>query len=323
MILVAAWLAARLSAAGARRFLKTRVSSSLLRNVFARVVGGAVLVFGLYIVLRVSGLTRLALTVVGGTGILGLVIGIAFRNITENFLASVVLSMRRPFLVGDLVEIVGIQGYVQALTTRATVLMTLTGNYVEIPNATVYKNTIRNFTTNKNRREDFTVGVAYDASLTKAQQVALRVLGEHPAVLKDPEPWALVDSLGAAAVVLRVYFWIDGSQHSFLKVRSALIRLVKSAFQEAGINIPDEAREVIFPRGVPVKVTRDGRRGPADAPPESIDEPDVGAAEAEPAATNAEGGLGSEAQEIEDQARQARKMEGDNLLHPRAGAAQS
>ena len=128
---------------------------------------------------------------------------------------------------------------------------------MEIPNATVYKNTIRNFTTNRNRREDFTVGIGYDMPIAKAQEISLEVLRDHPAVLDDPEPWSLVDSLGPSAVVLRIYFWLDGSRHSWLKVRSSVIRLVKRAFQDAGITIPDPSRELVFPKGVPVIMSQE------------------------------------------------------------------
>jgi small-conductance mechanosensitive channel len=223
--------------------------------------------------------------------------------------------MRRPFLVGDLVEIVNVLGYVQRLTTRTTVLMTIDGNRVEIPNSVVYKNTIRNFTTNKNRREDFTIGIGYDVQITEAQEVALLVLRNHPAVLKDPEPWALVDSLGSAVVMLRIYFWLDGSTHSWLKVRSSVIRLIKRAFQDNGINMPDEERELIFPQGVPVHLIRAGAPGAEPSTPGiEASVATRGAAATEPTASDAEGGLGSNAKEIEDQARQSRKMEGENLL---------
>src|SRR5690606_22705702 len=117
------------------------------------------------IILRVFGLTQLAMTVVGGTGLIGLALGIAFRDITENFLASIFLSMHRPFETGDLVEITGETGYVQQLNVRTTILMTLDGNLVQIPTASVYKNNLRNFTTNANRRVDFAVGICYDDSI--------------------------------------------------------------------------------------------------------------------------------------------------------------
>jgi small conductance mechanosensitive channel len=89
---------------------------------------------------------------------------------------------------------------------RTTILMTLDGNLAQIPNASVYKSILSNFTTNANRREDFVVGIGYDDAINAAQEIARKVLADHPAVLKDPEPSVLADSLGSATVNLRVYF---------------------------------------------------------------------------------------------------------------------
>ncbi|MEO8654932.1 MAG: mechanosensitive ion channel family protein [Ramlibacter sp.] len=317
-ILALSAVAGMMAARGAKAFLHQRIEARLLRTVIAGAFGTLVFLVGTYIVLRVSGLTQLALTVVGGTGLLGLAVGIAFRDITENFLASIFLSMQRPFETGDLVEIAGVTGYVQQLNVRTTILMTLEGNLVQIPNATVYKSTLRNFTTNANRREDFLVGIGYEDSITDAQEIARRVLADHPAVLSDPEPSVLVDGLGNATVNLRVYFWLNGCEHSWLKVRSSVIRLVKRAFQEHGISMPDEAREVVFPQGIPVTMferqagAAAGERfatapapTPAGPPREERDE----------VSTKAEAGLYSEATVIEDQARQAQQLKvGENLL---------
>lgn len=275
---------------------------------------------GVYIVMRVSGLTQLALTVVGGTGLVGLAVGIAFRDITENFLASIFLSMQRPFETGDLVEITGVTGYVQQLNVRTTILMTLDGNLVQIPNATVYKTNLRNFTSNANRREDFFVGIGYEDSIKEAQEIARKVLTDHPAVLTDPEPSVLVDSLGTSTVNLRVYFWLNGREYSWTKVRSSVIRQVKLAFQTHGISIPDEAREIVFPKGVHVTM-EDGKpkatravapveRLPAKPPRE----------ESDVASTMAEGGLASEAGIIKEQARQVQPLnDGENLLKGSSG----
>lgn len=90
-----------------RSLLRQRIHARLLRHGLAGGFGVLVFLVGTYIVLRVSGLTQLALTVVGGTGLVGLAVGIAFRDITENFLASIFLSMQRPFETGDLVEVSG------------------------------------------------------------------------------------------------------------------------------------------------------------------------------------------------------------------------
>jgi small conductance mechanosensitive channel len=254
VVIAISWIFARLTVYVLRRRLLARSRSQLLREVTAWAGGMLVMLAGLYLVLRIAGLTQLALTVVGGTGLIGLVLGIAFRDITENFLASLFLSLQQPFREGDLVEVASVTGYVQRLTSRTTVLMTLDGNQLQIPNSTIFKSTIRNFTSNPNRRDDFIVGIGYKDSIPFAQEVALKVLADHPAVLNEPEPLVLVEDLGPSTVNLRVYFWLDGGRHSWLKVKSSVIRLVKRAFQDSGISLPDEAREVTFPHGVPVRM---------------------------------------------------------------------
>ncbi len=305
VVIAVSWLFARLTVHILRRGLIARSLSRLLREVLARAGGMLVMLAGLYLVLRIAGLTQLALTVVGGTGLIGLVLGIAFRDITENFLASLFLSLQQPFREGDLVEVANVTGYVQRLTSRTTVLMTLDGNQAQIPNSTVFKSTIRNFTSNPNRREDFIVGIGYDDSIPFAQEAALKVLAEHPAVLSEPEPLVLVENLGPSTVNLRVYFWLDGGRNSWLKVKSSVIRLVKRAFQESGISMPDEAREVTFPHGVPVHmIEREEAVKPAPAKP---------TVEPETVATKAEAGLQSEAGEIKKQARKS-WTPGENLL---------
>jgi len=300
---------------GTAWFLSNKIRANLLRNVLANGVGTVVFLTGVYIVLRVSGLTQLALTIVGGTGLVGLAVGIAFRDITENFLASVFLSMQRPFDTGDLIEVAEVAGYVQQLNVRTTILMTLEGNLVQIPNAKVYKSIIRNFTTNPSRREDFTITVGYNDSINEAQDIASKVLREHAAILKDPEPSVLVDSLGTDFVNLRVYFWINGRDYSWLKVRSSVIRLVKLAFQQHGITMPDVPGKLVFPRGISVTV----QRGKLD---ESTLETQIKPAVTEPkldeidaVSTIAEGGLDSEAEVIKQQALKVKPLkEKENLL---------
>ncbi|MEO7797072.1 MAG: mechanosensitive ion channel family protein [Opitutaceae bacterium] len=312
----AGWLTAR----SARKFLRGRVRAKLLRGVLAGGLGVIVFLAGAYVVLRVSGLTQLALTIVGGTGLVGLAVGIAFRDITENFLASIFLSLQRPFGTGDLIEIVGVTGYVQQLNIRTTVLLTLDGNLVQVPNSAVYKGTLQNFTATPNRRENFVVGIGYDDVIDEAQEVALKVLLDHPAVLKEPEPWVLADDLGKATVNLRIYFWLNGHEHSWLKVRSSVIRLVKRAFQQHGISMPDEAREVVFPRGVPVTLLDGKQKGTQDPGPLKSSGDASPSEGLDAVSTKAEAGLSNEAGILEKQARQAKPVdEGENLL----GAAYS
>ncbi len=294
--------------------LKSKLKNPLLIRVILWGISLGIYLIGLYTVFHIMGLTDIALTVIGGTGLLGIVLGIAFKDITENLLASIFLSINNPFHGGDLIEIEGIRGYVEKLTIRSTILITLEGVYVQIPNAKVYKSNIRNYTSNPKRREDFIISIGYGCSISDAQEIALKILKEHSAVLSDPEPWVLVDHLSNANVNLRIYFWLNGEKHSWLKVRSSLIRLIKRAFQAGGIPMPDEGRERVFPDGIDVRMISQKS--------EKLEKDKKGMAKAfqdtekkEIVATAAEGKLNSEAENIKEQALQSRTPEeGKNLL---------
>jgi len=252
LIILATWLIARLVALAVRLLFAGRIGSPLLLSVVARAFAIPVFLLGLYFVLQFSGLTRLAITVLGGTGLIGIIIGFGLRDIAENFLASILLSVRNPFHSGDLIDVGGHTGVVQNLNVRSTVLRTLDGNQVQIPNATVYKSIIKNYSSIPSRRAEFTVGIGYDSSSTKAQTVIAEVLREHPAVLEKPEPLVLVEELGQATVNLHIYYWFDSATYSPYKINSAVLRQTKNALLKSGIELPDAAREVIFPKGVPV-----------------------------------------------------------------------
>jgi len=188
---------------------------------------------------------------------------------------------------------------------------------VQVPNATIYKSVLCNYTVNPNRRESFSIGIGYDDSIAEAQEVAREVLANHPAVLDYPEPWVLANDLGKATVNLTIYFWLDGKTHSWLKVRSSVIRLVKGAFQERGISMPDEAREILFPQGVPVTVLPQPAESDREAGTVAAAERRGPAETSDAVSTRAEAGLGSEAAALKEQARQAKPLdETENLLEP-------
>lgn len=311
IILLFFWLVSRGVARLARSTLRRRLASPLLVDIAARALALPVILIGIYLVLQLAGLTRLAVTVLGGTGLVGIVLGLAFRDIAENSLASILLSMRNPFRTGDWIQLGEYQGIVQNLNMRTTILMTLDGNHVQIPNSLVFKSIITNFSASPNRRAEFRVGIGYANSIVKVQELIIQALRAHPAVLDDPEPAAIVDELGPSTVNLRVQFWFDGKSYSLFKVRSSLMRQVKRALQDAGVSTPAPVQEIIFPEGVPFH--------PAPVVSDtSIEMPvPLAANEAAEAATvsTGEGNLNSEEVELNRQAKASDLPEAeDNLL---------
>lgn len=302
IILPVSWYAAVLVSQVTRRLMTDRIPSPHLRNVIARTVAIPVFLLGLYLVLQVAGLTQLAVSVIGGAGLLGIIFGLAFREIAENFLASLLLSVRHPFRAGDLISVGDHRGIVQSMNTRSTVLLSTEGNHVQIPNASVFKGVIVNYSTAPARREALDVGIGYDVSIAHAQSVIGSLLESHDAVIDEPAPLVLVHSLGSATVHLRVYYWFNGGIFSAMKLKSALLRLIKKALIENGISMPDEAREIIFPQGVPVIQADMQSPKPAASQDQTSDRSHDETDETDDEATGAEGNLTNEEAEIQDQA---------------------
>lgn len=238
LVLISAFLLSRMFENN-RGWLNRFNVSSLGRQLALRVTRLVIFLVAILIALELLDATAIVGAIVGAAGLAGLAIGFAFKSIVENYLAGVLLSTRNPFRIGDTVEINGYTGKVAMLTARDTVLVTLDGNHLRIPNGILMNSILTNFTRNPLRRFDFQVGVSTDFNLGEVRRIAMKNLLENPAVLSEPPPMVIVDSLGDSSVVIRLYGWIDQSRHDFLKSKSESIRLIKEAFDEAGIEMPE------------------------------------------------------------------------------------
>ncbi len=218
--------------------------SKLGHNRFARdlsrqAVQITIFLLGVLVALELLDATALVGAVLGTAGVFGLAVGFAFRDLVENYISSVLLSLRQPFAPNDHVRIGDYEGKVVRLTSRATILMTLDGNHLRIPNAQVFKGVILNFTRNPKRRFDFGVGVGVGEDLNEARELGLAALERMPGVLDDPAPMAVIEELGDSNVLIRFYGWVDQQEVSFSKVKGESIRLVKTELEEAGMDLPE------------------------------------------------------------------------------------
>lgn len=216
----------------------------LLRNIvkFLIVLGGVLLALDLL------GATSLVGAVLGSAGVVGLVLGFAFKDIAENYVSGILLSIRQPFNPGDLVRIDTHEGRVVALTARATLLMTLDGNQLLLPNAAVFKSVMLNYTRNPRRRFDFTTNVDVAASWSQAMSVGMETIGGIPGVLHDPAPSALIKDLSDNGATLQFFGWIDQKHSDLSKTRSEAMRLVRRTLREAGITPPEGIQKIALSR---------------------------------------------------------------------------
>lgn len=228
--------------------LRLRSRNPYMNGLLRTVVRSMIMLIAILIALDLVGLTGVVGAVLGSAGVIGLVLGFAFRDIAENYIASVMLSVRRPFEPGDHVVIEGHEGKVVSIHSRATVLMTLDGNHLQLPNSMVFKSVVLNYSRNPKRRFDFEMLIDSTQSIRKSQTLAMTAIAEIEGVLNDPSPSWLVVNHDGTAITLRFYGWIDQRESDFAKVRSESIRRVKAAFTHADILSPQTTYNIITSR---------------------------------------------------------------------------
>ena len=220
--------------------------NSFLAELIASAIRFVAVVTGAVVALDMIGAGALMGAVLGGAGVIGIALGFAMRDTIENYVASLMLSLRQPFRANDHVVIDTHEGRVIRLTSRATVLMTLDGNHLRIPNSTVFKAVILNYTRNPQRRFDFVLGVDADDDAEAARRLGREVLEKLPFTLTDPPPEVRIVEVGDSNVVLRFLGWIDQTKADWYKAKSRAIAVTKSALEEAGFALPEPIYRLRF-----------------------------------------------------------------------------
>ncbi len=227
----------------AANYFLAELIASAIRFIF--VVGGIV------VALDMLGASTLLGAVLGGAGVIGIALGFAMRDTVENYVASLMLSLRQPFRPNDWVVIENHEGRVIRLTSRATILMTLDGNHLRIPNSTVFKAVILNYTRNPQRRFDFKLGIDADDDPDAGRHVGVDTLAALDFVLKAPEPQARVVEVGDSNIVIEYLGWIDQRETDWYKAHSRAIAAVKRALEGAGFSIPEPIYRLRFDAAAP------------------------------------------------------------------------
>lgn len=223
------------------------MDDDLLANFLAGIFGSIVILIGLLVVFRIIGLTAVISGMLAGAGISAFIIGFALKDIGENFLAGIILAFKRPFRVGDIVDISGMSGQVIALNLRDTQVKTGDGKDVFIPNGMILKNPLINYTIDGYLRYDFIVGLDYGSDYEKAvdliKTTIIRVsgvLGEN----KAPEVWVV--ELAESTLNIQVTFWVNTFERTISDavVKSSAILAVLTALEKADFNMPARILEL-------------------------------------------------------------------------------
>jgi len=242
--------------------------NAFIADLIRTVVRIVFVVAGLVIALDIMNATALLSTILGAAGLIGLAIGFAVRDTVENFIASVMLSIRQPFAPNDVVEINGDEGKVIRLTSRATILLSFDGNHIRIPNSTVFSSRIVNYSQNRERRFLFKIGIDEKSDMSAARELAETTVRELPFVLPHPAASTWIGEVNDGGIEIVVTGWINQRDTSILQARGEALRQVLHALDVAGI--PTQNTTYVVQLNGPVE---DGAAKPAATPVARADRP--------------------------------------------------
>ena len=199
-----------------------------------------------------------------GLGLAGLALAFALQSILENFIAGVLILIRKPFRPGDQIIAGEFEGTVEDIDLRVTKLHSYDGQTVLIPNATVFTEPLVNLTRNGRRRTRVNVGIDYRDDHDAAGPLMEAAVTQVEGVLAEPAPQALVCELGDSSVDFEVRYWTAPQMLEVRQVQDRVLRACKTAVEGAGMSIPWPIR-TLAPDQDALQVTRDAESRDADA----------------------------------------------------------
>ncbi len=226
---------------------KQKWDDSIVVNFTGLAIRGFLYLVGLASAMYVLGFGGVAGSLVAGAGVSAIVIGFAFKDIAENFLAGFILAINRPFRIHDIVEIESYKGTITRMDIRTTLMRMPDGRDVFIPNSMFVKNILTNYTRDGLIRQEFMIGLDTSTDVKKARTFILAFLEGEEDVLKDPKPNVIVDGLGDFTINVNVMFWLNTFKiaeepelHKTAEtIRSRVIREVTGILLREGFNLPN------------------------------------------------------------------------------------
>ena len=238
-LIVAALVVAQLTERALARTRADRVAVGLL----ARITRLLLILAALLFALAVAGVP--VGTALGALAVAGVAVGLAVQGILENFIAGVILLVRKPFSAGHQIRTGEHEGTVEDIDLRVTRLVDYDGKLILIPNRDVYTNVLINITTRGKRRTCVMVGVDYRDDHDEARRVIRAALTGVDGVLDDPEPEVLFTELGESSVNFEVRYWTAPDIRSVRHAQDRVLSAVKRGLEDAGMTIPWPIRTLV------------------------------------------------------------------------------
>ena len=228
-------------------YLTVKMEDNLLTNFINSFFPALSFLIAFLLFLYIMGFGGITKSIMGTAGVSAIVIGFAFKDIGENFLAGVILAFNRPFRLGDTIKSNDVEGNIVEMSLRDTHIKTFDGKDVYVPNGQILKNPLYNYTIDGFLRKEFVIGVDYGTDVDKARSIILNVLKDAKGVIQERKPpLTLVNHLSSSTLNIKSLYWIDtfNTSLSYFDVHTNLIKNCLLKLAEAEISTPGDIVEV-------------------------------------------------------------------------------
>src|SRR5690606_370419 len=214
LVLVLTFVFARLFRKGSDKLL-VRVSHSVpLNNLISTLIFVSILLMGVFFALGILKLDKTVTSLLAGVGILGLALGFAFQDIAANFMSGVIIAVRKPFSVGDVIETTMHFGTIERINMRSIDIRQQTGELARVPNRKVFENTMVHFTYFGLRRIDLPSRVSYTEDLDKVVNVTLEAMQGITGQVESKEVEVFFEDFGESYITVVIRFWLQYARQS-------------------------------------------------------------------------------------------------------------
>lgn len=238
-LIVAMWI----GRASEKRIMGSEHIDLNLRVVLIKATKALLIFAGVLIALSAVGIDLTLLSVFGGA--LGVGLGLGLQKVASNYVSGFIILLDRSIRLGDLVTIDNRYGEVTSITSRCVVVKNRNGTEAIIPNETLITSTVINHSySNQEVRVHIPLQISYESPLDRALQLMLGAAQNHPRVLAEPQPKALLAGFGDNGLNLELRLWIKDPEEGQTSLRSEINLAIWQSFRENAIEIPYPHREV-------------------------------------------------------------------------------
>lgn len=247
LVLIAFYVIGKYIRKAVKQMLHRATTNQTIINLIETIAGILIIGIGIFIALSILNLDGTVTSLLAGAGIIGLALGFAFQDIAANFISGIILSIRHPFGIGDIIETNDYYGEVRKMNLRNTIIKTPDGQVVYIPNKSVFENPLENYTKGAERRIDLSCGVSYGDDLEKVKRLAVEAIEELDNYNKDREVEFYYNEFGDSSINFEVRFWVRFLKNpDYWSARSDAIMSLKKKFDDNDIMIPFPIRTLDF-----------------------------------------------------------------------------